>query len=434
MKAAALPPAIDRPPLSDTLYHLIQYHILRGKPEARRGVASRGDACYKAAPKERRNMTGPSSLRARNGRANALVDLYERAGYGRVEPAVLQPADLFFELSGEELRRRLFLTEDSAGRELCLRPDLTIPTCLAHLAGNAALPARYCYLGPVFRDQGGGAGEYLQAGIESLGRRDREAADAECMALALETARLYGCEALAIRMGDVSLFQALVAALDLPPAWQRRLLKDFNRTGTLEADLSALKRGPNAAASHAGMLAALQGSDPAAARALVADLLSIAGISTVGGRTVGEIAERFLEQASLGATSGLAPETAAVIERYLTIEGDPDEALAALRALAAEAELDLAAALDAFEQRTGFIAAGGVDVRAIRFATAFGRPLDYYTGMVFELHDASGRVQWPLVAGGRYDQLLTVLGAAEPIPATGFAAWIAELEQAGGGA
>jgi ATP phosphoribosyltransferase regulatory subunit len=182
------------------------------------------------------------------------------------------------------------------------------------------------------------------------------------------------------------------------------------------------------------MLAALQGSDPAAARALVTDLLSIAGISTVGGRTVAEIAERFLEQASLGATSGLAPETAAVIERYLAIEGDPDEALASLRLLAEEAKLDLSAALDSFEQRTGFIAAGGADVRAIRFAAAFGRPLDYYTGMVFELRDPGGRVRWPLVGGGRYDQLLSVLGASAGAPAVGFAAWIAELEEAGGAA
>jgi ATP phosphoribosyltransferase regulatory subunit len=54
--------------------------------------------------------------------------------------------------------------------------------------------------------------------------------------------------------------------------------------------------------------------------------------------------------------------------------------------------------------------------------------------MVFELHDAGGRVKWPLVAGGRYDRLLTVLGAEAPIPAIGFAAWIGELEKAGGAA
>ena len=46
-------------------------------------------------------------------------------------------------------------------------------------------------------------------------------------------------------------------------------------------------------------------SDPKAAHALVTDLLSIAGITTVGGRTVGEIAERFLEQAALGAATTL---------------------------------------------------------------------------------------------------------------------------------
>jgi ATP phosphoribosyltransferase regulatory subunit len=251
------------------------------------------------------------------------------------------------------------------------------------------------------------------------------------MALALDSAKHYGCAAPTIRMGDVSLFSALIAALNLPPVWQRRLLKDFNRTGTLEADLTTLKRGPNPGAAQAGVLAALQGSDPAAARAFVTDLLSIAGISTVGGRTVAEIAERFLEQASLGVTSGLAPETSTVLERYLDIEGDPDEAIAALRALAADTKLELNAALDAFEQRTGFIAAGGVDVRSIRFATAFGRPLDYYTGMVFELHDAGGRVKWPIVAGGRYDGLLSVLGAGAPVPAVGFAAWISELERAG---
>ena len=379
-------------------------------------------------------MTAATNLRARNGRATGLVDLYERAGYVRVEPAVLQPADVFFELSGEELRRRLFLTENAAGEELCLRPDLTIPTCLAHLSNGAELPANYCYLGPVFRDLGGGSGEYLQAGIESLGRQDREAADAECIALAMESARHFGCAAPTIRMGDVSLFQALIAALDLPPVWQRRLLKDFNRTGTLEADLSTLKRGPGPAKDQSGVLAALQGSDPAAARALVTDLLSIAGISAVGGRTVAEIAERFLEQASLGATSGLEAEKSSVLERYLAIEGDPDEALAALRALATDAKLELDAALDSFDRRTGFIAAGGADVSAIRFATAFGRPLAYYTSLVFELHDTSGQVKWPLVAGGRYDQLLSVLGAGEPIPAIGFAAWIGELEKAGGGA
>ena len=164
-------------------------------------------------------------------------------------------------------------------------------------------------------------------------------------------------------MGDVGLFSALIAALDLAPAWKRRLVKDFNRKTNLAHDLDKLTLAAhNKRPEYQGVLAALAGSDPKGAHALVTDLLSIAGITTVGGRTVGEIAERFLEQAALGAATALPRETRALIERFLAIAGDPDEAAAELRALAADAKLALGPALDLFESRTGFLAARGIDV------------------------------------------------------------------------
>jgi len=106
--------------------------------------------------------------------------------------------------------------------------------------------------------------------------------------------------------------------------------------------------------------------------------------------------------------------------------------LAELGALAADAKLNLEPALDLFESRTGFLAARGIDVLQIRFATAFGRGFDYYTGMVFELHDPSGRADSQLVAGGRYDGLPSLLGAPAPITAVGLAAWIEQLALTGG--
>ena len=79
------------------------------------------------------------------------------------------------------------------------------------------------------------------------------------------------------------------------------------------------------------------------------------------------------------------------------MRGDPDEQAACeLRALAADANIPLAA-LDLYETRTGFLAARGVDVRSIRFSTAFGRGFDYYTGFVFELHDPRAKGS---IAGG----------------------------------
>ena len=90
-----------------------------------------------------------------DARAEALVGAYERAGYRRVAPSILQPAEPFLDLSGEDIRRHMYLTADSEGRELCLRPDLTIPVSCDYLASQSAGAAQgFCYLGPVYRERG----------------------------------------------------------------------------------------------------------------------------------------------------------------------------------------------------------------------------------------------------------------------------------------
>lgn len=373
---------------------------------------------------------------APDARAEALVASYERAGYARTAPALLQPAEPFLDLSGEDIRKRMYLTLDPSGRELCLRPDLTIPVSRDYLASpKAGKPAGYCYLGSVFRYRDGGPSEFLQAGIESFGRTDTAATDAEMLTLGLEAATHYGMSAPEIRMGDVGLFAALVAALDLAPAWKRRLIKDFNRKKSLAQDLERLSlSNGNGRPEYQGVLAALAGADPKGAHALVTDLLSIAGITAVGGRSVGEIADRFLEQAALGAATSLPRETREVIEKFLAISGDPDDVAEKLRALASDVSGALNPAIDLLESRTGFLAARGVDLKRIRFSTAFGRGVDYYTGFEFELHEPGSDGASPLVAGGRYDGLLTRLGASAPIPAVGFAVWIERLAGKGGAA
>jgi ATP phosphoribosyltransferase regulatory subunit len=363
--------------------------------------------------------------------ADGLLLSFAQAGYLRAEPAILQPAEPFLDLSGEDIRKSLYLTTDAGGEDLCLRPDLTIPVARDYLASpRAGEPAGFSYLGPVFRYRGGRPSEFLQAGIESFARQDRAAADAEMLALALEATTAFGVSEVEIRTGDVALFNALIDALDLYPVWRRRLIKDFNRKINLAQDIEriTLSTGPGHN-EYEGVLAALAGSDRKAALALVTDLMSIAGTTNVGGRLVSEIADRFLEQSTL--KSGALPRDAlSLIKRFMAIEGAPDDAIAKLRALAREAKLDITAAIDQLESRVGFMAARGIDIRNTRFSTSFGRGLDYYTGFEFELH-AKGNGVEPLVAGGRYDGLMTQLGSIGPIPAVGFSIWVETLTQIG---
>ena len=128
-----------------------------------------------------------------DGAGERALGHFLASGFRRIEPAVLHPASIFLEMSGEEIRGRLFQTVTTTGEELCLRPEYTIPVCRAYLASEkAGAVAEYSYLGPVFRAQAEGGGERPQTGLESFGRRDAEAADAEIFSLAMEAAAAAG--------------------------------------------------------------------------------------------------------------------------------------------------------------------------------------------------------------------------------------------------
>ena len=81
-------------------------------------------------------------------------------------------------------------------------------------------------------------------------------------------------------------------------------------------------------------------------------------------------------------------------------------------------------AINRFEQRTNGFAGPGIDVSRLTFAADFGRRLDYYTGFVFEIHDAARAGLAQIVGGGRYDKLLALIGAGGAVPAIGFSIWL----------
>jgi len=174
------------------------------------------------------------------------------------------------------------------------------------------------------------------------------------------------------------------------------------------------------------VLAALEKSDAAGAQQLVEDLLAIAGAASVGGRSVAEIAERFLEQASL--QEPLSAPARQRIADFFAVEAAPDTASEKLRALARDHGLALDEALEAFETRASFLAARGVKLEETVFSTRFPHAIDYYSGFMFEARRAGAAAPAaPLISGGRYDGLLKSLGAAQDIPAVGAAVFVDRL-------
>lgn len=369
--------------------------------------------------------------------APAILELFAARGTNAVDVPVLQPADPFLDMAGEDLRRRIFLTESETGASLCLRPEFTIPVCLDHIASQAGTPRRYSYLGEVFRQRREGGNEFFQAGIEDLGDKDTPRADARLVAdaHALLTLTLPGLP-LAVTLGDQSVFEAVLAALGLPRGWRMRLARAFGSDAQLAAALSDLANPQKNGALPEPVAALVADGDIERLAGHIAADMADAGLSPTSGRTPQEIARRLVEKAELRSVR-LSAEAFSALETFLAIDVRLDSAAAALQDFASSAGLSLGTALANFSARVEAIRAEGPSPADIRYDAAFGRPLDYYTGLVFEISGADGAEEGanrPLVGGGRYDRLLTLLGAKSPIPGVGFSVWLDRIEALRGGA
>ena len=242
--------------------------------------------------------------------------------------------------------------------------------------------------------------------------------------------RLLPGQRLSVTLGDQSVFEAVLAALGLPRGWRMRLARAFGVPDILAAALEQL-----AAPAGNGML-----EEPAASLVAAADLpgLSLfiedemreAGLSPSAGRKPDDIARRLLEKSEL-ASVRLSETALEALKTFLAINVPFDRAAETLAEFARASKLSMGAALARFAERAEALAAHGLRSAEIRYDAAFGRPLDYYTGLVFQIAAEGG--ERPLVGGGRYDRLLTLLGAPKPIPAVGFSVWLDRVEELRGG-
>jgi len=376
---------------------------------------------------------------ALEAQATTLLDTFRRAGYEQVAPSIIQPADVFLDQIGEQVRSRTYVFTDLAGDELCLRPDLTVPVSRLYLERHprADTPARYCYNGPAFRfqPQGGEQAhprEFRQAGIECFGESDKESADVEIVLLAADAVRRAGLKDFRLRFGDIALFYALVDALSLPERWRLKLRHYFWRPPAFHALLARLARGerPNGDGPVMALAGTLANETPERAEELVAAYLEGQGLPLSGNRSLSEITARLLDHEADLRADPLRKEVATVIDYYLAVSGPPKEAAKRIAMIAKGAGIDLGPALNAYTRRFERLEESGVDLDRAIFATEFGRNLEYYSGLVFQI-EAAG-VDDAIAGGGRYDGLLSHLGAPREVPAIGSAIHTERLLAAAG--
>jgi len=350
-------------------------------------------------------MTQKALIRAE---AETLFAALQSAGAVTVETDILQPAETLLDLYGEDIRARAYVTADPLRGEMMLRPDFTVPVVQAHMA-HGAEPARYTYMGEVFRKQdhlGPRASEYLQVGFEVFDRDAPEAADAEVFAL---FARLLAPLNLRAATGDIGILMAAVRGLSTSDRRKAALLRHVWRPKRFRALLDRFAGRAPMSEARAQLLARLASDTPQA-------LMQTAG-PVIGLRSAEEIADRAEALIADAATPPIAAPEAALLYDLLGLHAPAQHALAHLRGITPMLPA-IAPAVERFATRLDALAALGVDLGSLPFEASLGRTtLEYYDGFVFSFH-AEGDLP-PVASGGRYDALTAVLGAGQSIPAVG---------------
>lgn len=338
-------------------------------------------------------------------------------GFEEVSTPLFERAELFAARSGSEIRNAL-LTFHCDHEEYALRPELTAPVCRLVASGvlrERPKPHKLFYVGPCFRYCGPHSGhqrQFTQAGLEILGDSSAQA-DAEVIAAARRFLRDVFIDNPRLTIGTAGIFRSLLPeglSADERAAvigHLDRLAGIRERCASLEAQEDPLmleqllmdRRG----------LATMQVQDGYAGQ------FAIAGLPAPTGS---ELARRLPEEASatfrhLWNVQGYLPErTGELLIRASGIRGKLDavaeqagEALGGTAANSALAELMEVCRL-----------LGHYGVKDFDVSLGIGRGLTFYTGTMFEMSGAGGK----LCGGGRYDNLVELFGG-DPTPATGCA-------------
>ncbi len=369
-------------------------------------------------------------LKAMKALDQKITSLFAREGFEEIAPAIMQPADVYLQQIGEAVRGRTYVFTDIDGEELCLRPDLTVPAARVFLENSDHFgdKARVYYTGPGFRYPHAGpalgnAREFRQAGIEIFGKEDAEKAEAEILALTLKALEEVGTNEFKIRLGDLGLFEALLHAIDMPERWRKRLNENFWRHEEFHNILHQLGEPHNLDYDPdlIKLLKTLNGEEAKAAEDQVAAYLAEKSIPLIGARSLSEITTHLKAKAADLTATPLEATTIELIEHYLEISAPPKAVGARLEDLAEKSGLDLTHAVECYQKRMEWLNKLDVDLSRAEFTAEFGRNLEYYTGFVFQIEAADMGPEGHIAGGGRYDNLLTSLGAAKHLPAIGAA-------------
>ena len=328
-------------------------------------------------------------------------------GFKYIElPSVIE-ANHIVKRSGENFRKFIFSFSDQNGNELCLRPDLTIVSCLRYLENKFKGKEKIFYSGQAYRKSQNKNDSIIrnQIGFEIIGSQNEKNDDKEIINTSLKSLKNLKYSAGTLTLGNVEIFNTLISKLDIPKRWKLRLSRHFWREEYFNDLLKRLETNSDV--------------DPTIVeidKKRYFKMLKENKSSIIAGRSIEEILSRFDKKIKDPRRPSKGKNVSKIIKEFLKIKCPINKAAGELNKFFKKYKINLVV-----DQKYFPISNNKVSKLNVVFSTSFGRQLEYYTGMVFKIDIKLKNKVTNIYNGGRYDHLISDLGSTKEIPAVGAA-------------
>jgi len=328
-------------------------------------------------------------------------------GFKYIELESVVEANHIVQRSGENFRKFMFSFIDHNGNELCLRPDLTIASCLRYLENNLKGKEKIFYSGEAYRKSQNRKDSIIrnQIGFEIIGSKNEKIDDKEIINTAIKSLSNLSYSSGTLKIGNVEIFNLLISKLDIPKRWKLRLSRHFWREKYFNDLLKRLETNSDV--------------DPTIVeidKKRYQKMLKNKQENIVAGRSIAEILKRFNNKIKDPRRAIRGKKASKIIKDFLNINCPINKTAKKLNSFFKKNKINLI-----IDQKYFPISQNKLSKLNVEFSASFGRELEYYTGMVFKIDIKNKSKKINIINGGRYDKLIFDLGSKKQVPAVGAA-------------
>ena len=330
-----------------------------------------------------------------------IIKTFKSNGFVLSEPDVLLDSEYIIQRSGENFRKSMLTFENEDGKIMCLRPDLTVASCIKFLEKKSK--SKIYYSGQAYRRSDIKGSDLIndQLGIEILGSKNQLQDDFKIIKTILNSAKKIKSKKIQIKVSDIGLFKKLINSLDMPERWKLRLIRHFWRPTYFEELLDRLDKNSD-----------IDSDTFDTDKKRFYEMKKMEQNKIIAGRSISEILKRFDKKIKDPRSFSEGKQIAKIIRSFLNINCKLTSLDKKLLDFVKKNNLKK----NIFKEFKSIKNLKKLN-QEVYFITNFGRNIEYYTGLVFEVF--AGKKE--IARGGRYDDLLKSLGAKKNIPAVGAA-------------